>query len=229
MFLDKMQKIKEEELTLIKSQKRNVIQKFKNKDFNIIAEIKKASPSKGDINLDIDIIQMAKNYINQDASAISVLCEKEYFKGSIEYLREVRKNFPETILLCKDFIIDDYQIYEAKIAGADIILLILALTNDKTPSLIKTAHSLGLEVLLEIHTEDEMRTALNLDTNFIGVNNRNLKTLEVDLNTSRNLAKYINQDKIFITESGLNPNNFEEFKNLGYRGALIGTYYMERA
>ncbi|MBR2069141.1 MAG: indole-3-glycerol-phosphate synthase [Candidatus Gastranaerophilales bacterium] len=229
MFLSKMKKIKEEELANLKSQKRNVLEKFNNNNFNLISEIKKASPSLGDINTDIDILKMAKKYIDNNTSAISVLCEKEYFKGSIEYLKQVRNAYPDTIILCKDFIIDDYQIYEAKLSGADIILIILAFSNDKTPDLIKTAHNLGLEVLLEVHTEEEMQEALKLNTNFIGVNNRNLKTLKVDLDVSRNLAKYINNKKFFITESGLKPENFEEFKNLGYKGALVGTYFMERA
>lgn len=229
MFPDKIKKIKEEQLIKDKLPKKDIFKVFLENDFSIIAEIKKASPSKGDIRPDANISKIAGEYLNNGATAISVLTETEYFKGNIEYLKEIRQNYPESILLRKDFIIDPYQIYEAKFAGADMILLILALTgSEKTKELLKVARELGLEILLEVHTEEEMKQAIQLDANFIGVNNRNLKTLEVSLDVSRDLAKYINDDKIFVCESGLKtPTEIKEMINLGYKGFLIGSHFME--
>lgn len=229
MFLDKIKTLKEKQLTEDKAPKRQVLKAFLEKDFSIIAEIKKASPSKGDICQDADIVNIAGEYINNGATVISVLTETDYFKGNIEYLKEIRQNYHDSILLRKDFVIDPYQIYEAKMAGADMILLILALTGfEKTAELIKIAKELGLETLVEVHTESEMQEALKLETNFIGVNNRNLKTLEVSLDVSRELAKYINEDKIFICESGLKTAlEIKEMIKLGYKGFLIGSHFME--
>lgn len=228
-FLDKVKELKEKQLLNDKKQKKDVLKIFKENDFSIIAEIKKASPSKGNIRPNANIVDIAGEYLSNGATAISVLTETEYFKGNIEYLKEIRQNYPDSILLRKDFIIDPYQIYEAKIAGADMILLILSLTGfEKTKELLNVAKELGLEVLLEIHTEEEMKQALELNTNFIGVNNRNLKTLEISLDVSRELAKYINKDKIFICESGLKTSTeIKEMINLGYKGFLIGSHFME--
>ena len=227
MFLDKIEKIKLNELELAKKPRVDVFSEFLKHDFNLIAEIKKASPSKGDINLEINPVEVAKTYIQNGARAISVLTEKEYFKGSIEYLINVRKNFKDAILLRKDFIIDPYQIYETKFLGADMILIILSLTKEKSIDLINLAKKLGLEVLLEVHSEDEIKQALKMNTNFIGINNRNLQTLETSLETSKKLAKYITNDKIFISESGIKSvDDIKLIKSLGYKGALIGTYFM---
>lgn len=229
MFLDKMKLIKEKILSEAKAPKNDIFKLFAQKDFGIIAEIKKASPSKGDINPNADVTAVAGEYIQNGATVISVLTETDYFKGDIEYLKQIRTQYPDSVLLRKDFIIDPYQIYEAKFAGADMILLILAMTGfDETKKLIKVAKELGLEVLLEIHTEEEMRQALELDVKFIGVNNRNLRTLEVSLDVSRDLAKYITSDKIFVCESGLKTSaEIKEMINLGYKGFLIGSHFME--
>ncbi|MCD8378130.1 MAG: indole-3-glycerol phosphate synthase TrpC [Candidatus Gastranaerophilales bacterium] len=229
MFLNKMKTIKEKQLFEEKKQRINLFEIFKNNDFNIISEIKKSSPSKGNISSDADIVKIAGGYIQNGASLISVLTETDYFSGSIDDLKLIRKKYPGIPILRKDFIIDDYQIYEAKFSGADMILLILALTGEeKTEKLIMTAKNLGLEVLLEIHTEDELKQALETDVNFIGVNNRNLKTLNVSLDVSRELAKYITPEKIFISESGLNrAEEIREMINLGYKGFLIGSHFME--
>lgn len=229
MFLDKIKELKEKQLVKDKAQKHQVLKKFLENDFSIIAEIKKASPSKGDIRPDANIVDIAGEYVDNGATVISVLTETDYFKGNIGYLKEIRQKYPDAILLRKDFIIDSYQIYEAKIYGADMILLILALTGfEQTAELIKTAKELGLETLVEVHTEEEMKQAIQLDTNFIGVNNRNLKTLVVSLNVSRDLSKYINNDKVFVCESGLTTSKeIKEMINLGYKGFLIGSYLME--
>lgn len=228
-FLDEIKKLKEKQLFIDKASKRQVLKTFVENDFSIIAEIKKASPSKGVIRPDANIADIAGEYLNNGAAVISVLTETEYFKGNIEYLKEIRHKYPDSILLRKDFIIDPYQIYEAKLCGADMILLILALTGfEKTAELIKTAKELGLETLVEVHTEDEMKQALELDTNFVGVNNRNLKTLDVSLDVSRELSKYINTDKIFVCESGLKTSKeIKEMQTLGYKGFLIGSHFME--
>lgn len=232
MFLDEIKNIKEKHLKNDKLPKRNVLDAFLKNDLNIIAEIKKASPSKGDINPTADIIKVAGMYLNNGANAISVLTETEYFKGSIEYLKQIRMAYPDAILLRKDFIIDAYQIYEAKLSGADMLLLIMALTGfEKTKELLNVAKSIGLEVLLEVHSEDEMKQALLTDAKIIGVNNRNLDTLEVSLDVSRNLAKYIDKtenDRIFVCESGLKSAvEINEMAKLGYRGFLIGSHFMQ--
>lgn len=229
MFLNKIKNIKEEIINKQKQPKKNILKTFLDKEFNIISEIKKASPSLGDIQPEADILKIAKGYYNNGATAISVLTETDYFKGDINYIKAIRENLPEAILLRKDFIIDDYQIYEAKIYGADMILLILALTGvDKTKELIKTANNLGLEVLLEVHSEEEMLEALKMNVNFIGVNNRDLKTLKTTLDISRNLAKYITKDKVFVCESGLNSAlEIKEMIELGYKAFLIGTSFMK--
>lgn len=229
MFLDKVKSLKEKQLHIDKMPRKDVFGIFMKNEFNIISEIKKASPSKGDICPDADIVKVAGEYVQNGATAISVLTESEYFKGNIEYLKQIRQKYPEAILLRKDFIIDPYQIYEAKFAGADMILLILALTGvEKTKELIKVVKELGLEPLLEIHSEEEMKQALELETNFIGVNNRNLKTLDVSLDVSRDLARYICEDKVFVCESGLKtPVELIEMIKLGYKAFLIGSHFME--
>ncbi|MBR1943574.1 indole-3-glycerol-phosphate synthase [bacterium] len=229
MFLDKMMKIKEELMLTEKRQKHDVYGEFSKKKFNIISEIKKASPSKGNINLNADICKTAGEYLKNGASMLSVLTESEYFKGSVEDFKQIRSEFPNAILLRKDFIMDDFQVYESKIIGADVILIILAFTGiEKSKELIELAHNLGLEVLLEVHNEDEMKAALTLNTKFVGVNNRNLKTLQVSLDVARNLSKYITPDKIFVCESGLNSSEeISEMIRLGYNSFLIGSHFMK--
>lgn len=229
MFLDKIKELKAKQLIKDKSLKKDVFNLFFKNNFNIIAEIKKASPSKGDICSDADMSKIAGEYLNNGAIAISVLTETEYFKGNIEHLKEIRGSYPDAILLRKDFIMDSFQIYEAKLAGADMILLILAFTGvSKTKELIEVANELSLEILLEVHTEEELQEALQLNVNFIGINNRNLKTLEVSLDISRTLSQYISDDKIFVCESGLKTSEeIKEMIKLGYKAFLIGSYFME--
>ncbi len=227
MFLDTIKKIKEKELLAQKLPKKDIFKQLLNNKINIIAEIKKASPSRGDIALNVDIIKIAKEYLNSGACALSILTEKEYFKGDIEYLEKIRNEYKDAILLRKDFIIDEFQLYQSKIKGADMVLLIEALTKNKTKNLVECAKNLGLEVLLEVHNEKEMIKALNYNVNFIGVNNRNLKTLEVDLGVSRKLAKYITKDRIFVCESGIKSSlEIKEMMKLGYKAFLIGTSFM---
>lgn len=169
----------------------------------IIAEIKKASPSKGIIRADFDPIAIAKSYEHAGAACLSILTDEQYFQGSAQHLQQVRAqcNLP---ILRKDFIIDSYQIYESRAMGADCILLILAaLGDDQLHEFISIAKKINLAVLLEVHDANEMQRALKTTAQLIGVNNRNLRTFTTDLNISLNLAKNFPNDRILITESGI--------------------------
>lgn len=203
--------------------------KIKNQETAIIAEVKKASPSKGVIREDFNHLQIARSYQENGATCISVLTDEKYFMGKPEYLKEIREavNLP---LLRKDFIVDPYQIYEAKMLGADCILLIMAMIDFKTAvKFEKIAQDIGLAVLAEVHDQAELELALELQTKLIGINNRNLKTMEIDLNTSRKLVKLIPQDKIVICESGINDReDVQDMKNCGINSFLIGESLMKK-
>ena len=191
------------------SQPRNFIEaiqkKHQKKHSAVIAEIKKASPSKGVIRSNFDPIAIAKSYEIAGATCLSILTDKDYFMGDPKFLMQVKSetNLP---ILRKDFIIDPYQIYESRALGADCILLIVAaLEYEKMKELEEIAHSLNMAVLVEAHNQEELDLALKLDTPLIGINNRNLKTFEVSLETSVRLVQHIHNDKnrIPITESGI--------------------------
>ncbi|WKY45858.1 indole-3-glycerol phosphate synthase TrpC [Eubacteriaceae bacterium ES2] len=176
---------------------------LKNNDLAFICEIKKASPSKGIIDPDFRFLEIAKDYEKAGADAISVLTEPEFFKGSDEILKAV-KNVVSLPVIRKDFTIDAYQIYEAAQIGADAILLICAiLSEDRLKEYLKIADDLGLSVVVETHDENEVKMALQAGARIIGVNNRNLKTFDVDLNNSIRLRKLVPEDIIFISESGI--------------------------
>lgn len=196
---------------------------------NIIAEIKRASPSKGIINDQIDVANMARSYASGGAAAISVLTEEDFFKGSIDDLKAVRDAVSLPILR-KDFIIDEFQIYEATDAGADAILIIAAALDDKDlKKFINIAEKeLGLDALLEVHNLDELERARSLGAAIIGVNNRNLHTFEVSLDISRELALYKPADSVFISESGLSSAaEIMELRRLGFDAFLIGEALMK--
>lgn len=195
---------------------------------NIVAEIKRASPSKGIINDQIDVADLARSYESGGAAAISVLTEEDFFKGSLDDLRLART---ATLLpiLRKDFIIEEFQIYEAAEAGADAILLIAAVLNDvDIKTFIKTAENeLGLDVLLEVHNLDELKRAKSMHAAIIGVNNRNLSSFEVSLNVSRELALHKPEGAVFISESGLSSTDeILEMRGLGFDAFLIGETLM---
>ncbi len=200
---------------------------LKSKDFAFICEIKKASPSKGIIVENFPYIDIAKDYESAGAAAISVLTEQNFFKGSDKYLTEVANtvNIP---VLRKDFIIDEYQIYQAKLIGASAILLICAILDEKTlHKHINTAKSLNLNCLVETHNEEEIKKALNSGAEIIGINNRDLKTFTVDINTSVKLRKYLPDNKILISESGIKTSaDIKMLKDDGFNGALIGESMM---
>ena len=173
------------------------------KDEAIIAEIKKASPSAGIIKEDFDPIKIAMEYESFGASALSILTEEDFFMGSIEYLKDVKK-ITSLPILRKDFMIDEYQIYESKLIGADCILLIASILADQQiEDFITIAKKLELDYLIEVHDENELKRVDRFEDALIGVNNRNLETFEVDLNNSVRLRNSFRQNNIFIAESGI--------------------------
>jgi len=192
----------------------------------IIAEFKRQSPSKGIINGTADIVEVTKGYTDNGASCLSVLTDNYFFGGSTADLISARvNNIP---ILRKDFMIDEYQIIEAKSMGADVILLIAAcLSAERVKELAVFAKSLQLEVLLELHTEEELGHICE-ETEIVGVNNRDLKTFTVDINRSIELSKKISTDKIKIAESGINDiETISTFKKAGFKGFLIGENFMK--
>lgn len=194
---------------------------------NIIAEIKRASPSKGLIKENADVGKIAENYQNFGAKAISVLTEEDFFKGSIEDLSVVRK-LTDLPILRKDFVFDEFQVYESALIGADAILLIVAMLEDsELEQLYLTAENLGLDILVETHNLEELERAKKLDAKIIGVNNRNLHSFEVSLEVSRELIKNAPKDALMICESGLSTKNeIAELHKLGFAGFLIGETLM---
>ncbi|MAV16875.1 MAG: indole-3-glycerol phosphate synthase [Gammaproteobacteria bacterium] len=202
-------------------------QSLAEKDEAIIAEIKKASPSAGIIAEDFDPIKKAKEYEELGAVALSILTEEDYFLGSPKYLKEVRK-ITQLPILRKDFMIDEYQIYEAKLMGADCILLIASILNDEEISrFIDLAENLKLDYLIEVHDKIELDRVKIFENAIIGVNNRNLKTFEVDIQNSINLKQEFDGKNIFVSESGItNSSDIEMLKSNGINVYLIGESLM---
>jgi indole-3-glycerol phosphate synthase len=196
----------------------------------IIAEFKRKSPSKGIINAYASVERTSIGYMQAGASALSVLTDKQFFGGSSEDLKTVRK-FNFCPVLRKDFTIDEYQIVEAKSIGADAILLIAAVLSPvQSIQLTNFAHSLGLEVLLEVHDEEELKKHLETGADLIGVNNRNLKTFEVSLDTSKRLADMIPDGIVKVSESGItSPEAIIDLRKFGYRGFLVGENFMKHS
>lgn len=193
----------------------------------IIAEIKKASPSQGIIRADFNPIAIGLDYAMNGATCLSVLTDKEFFQGSEAYLQMVRERCPLPVLR-KDFIIDTYQLYEARALGADCILLIVsALEDTLMHELAATAAGLGMDVLVEVHDVDELQRALALDTRLIGINNRNLRTFETSLQMSLTLKSLIPADRIIITESGIHTrDDVQLMLDNGIYGFLVGEVFM---
>lgn len=195
---------------------------------SLIAEIKKSSPSRGLIREDFNHLEIARTYQDVEVQAISVLTEEDYFGGSVTYLNDVRSQV-KVPLLRKDFIIDTYQVYEARYFGADAILLIAdILTKDKLAELMQVADSLGLSCLVEVHTEKELKKILNMKVSLIGINNRDLHTFTVDLKTTERLFPMIPKDKVVVVESGIKSRQDVLFlKILGVAAVVIGEAFME--
>lgn len=197
-------------------------------ELSFICEVKKSSPSKGIISQDFPYLSIAEKYEKMGADAISVLTEPEFFKGSNKYLSEIHQTV-SIPLLRKDFTIDEYMIYEAKIIGASAILLICSiLEKTQLSEYLETANSLGLSALVETHNEYEIETALSVGAEIIGVNNRDLKTFKVDTAASERLRKYVPEDKIFVSESGIHTaEDIQKMKNIKANAVLIGEAFMK--
>jgi indole-3-glycerol phosphate synthase len=199
------------------------------KGVRLIAEVKKASPSKGIIRADFAPAEIAHIYAHEGAAAISVLTEPKYFQGNLDYLRDIREAIGGRIpLLRKDFIFDPYQVYEAKAYGADAILLIVAvLGSEKLKALLSLSRELGLGSLVEVHNESELETALGSGAEVIGINNRDLKTFEVDINTTGRLKPMIPPDRITVSESGIrNREDINKMREWGIDAVLVGEALM---
>lgn len=206
---------------------KNLEQHAKNSKIAIIAEIKKASPSLGVIQSDFDPIKIAKAYTEGGATCLSVLTEQHFFQGSPDYIAEVKAVSPLPVLR-KDFIVDEYQIYESKVLGADAILLIVAaLSDEQLKTFYSCAKQLDLDVLIEVHDATELKRALALKPRLLGINNRNLHTFEVSLNTTLELLPEIPKDTLVVSESGIHAT--EDVKKLSAQGVytfLIGESLM---
>ena len=198
-----------------------------NKDEAIIAEIKKASPSAGVIDEDFNPVKKALEYEAFGASALSILTEENFFMGSVDYLKKV-KAITSLPILRKDFMIDEYQVYESKLIGADCILLIASILSDQQiEDFIYIAKKLDLDYLIEVHDENELKRVKHFDDALIGVNNRNLKTFEVDLNNSVRLRNLFKQKNIFIAESGIKTReDMNYLKQNNIKVFLIGESLM---
>lgn len=194
---------------------------------SIIGEFKKASPSLGVIKNTLELTDRIDQY-NKSVDAISVLTEEDYFNGGTEYLKKVRSitNLP---IIRKDFIIEEYQVYEAKVIGADAILLIAAILDDDTfKKLYDLAYSLGLSVLCEVHDEEEMQRMINMDVQIIGINNRNLKDFVITLETTKRLSQMVPQGKVLVSESGVvTDEDILTLKESHVDALLIGRAFME--
>ena len=196
-------------------------------DIAFICEVKKASPSIGVIAEDFPYVEIAKEYEEAGAAAISVLTEPYYFQGSNTYLTEITQNVHIPVLR-KDFTVDEYMVYEAKVIGASCILLICAILDQKTLNqYLELAHSLGLSVIVEAHDEEEVKMALASGAKIIGVNNRDLKTFTVDINNSARYRKMVPDDVVFISESGIKTaQDIQKLRENGTNAVLIGETFM---
>lgn len=193
----------------------------------LIAEVKKKSPSKGIIREDFDPVSIAKTYVENGAAAISVLTDKHFFAGELDYLRAIRDTV-DVPLLRKDFTIDPYHIYQARVAGADAILLIVAaLTAAELRTFMDIAASLSLACLVEVHTQEELAIALDVDAQIIGINNRDLRTFHTDIATTFRLREAIPADKVVVSESGIySREDVMRLQEAGVQAMLVGESLM---
>ena len=197
----------------------------------VIAEVKKASPSKGVLRANFEPADIAQSYMEGDgkvsAACLSVLTDKQFFQGSVDYLKQARASCSLPVLR-KDFIVDAYQVYEARAMGADAVLLIAACLDDaQMRDFEAIAHNLGMAVLVEVHDAPELERALRLKTPLVGINNRNLRTFEVSLQTTLTLQQQVPQDRLLVTESGiLSPADVQQMRSAGIHAFLVGEAFM---
>lgn len=205
----------------------NIFKNALSKDgLSVIGEFKKASPSKGVILNEFNIEEILAYYTEMNVNAFSILTEEDFFKGKDEYIKKIRP-LCSTPILRKDFIIDFYQIYEAKVLGADGILLIASVLKENLKKFYDEAKKYNLQPLVEVHNKEELQQALNADAEIIGINNRDLKTFKVDLNTTKELINLIPKNKVKISESGImSINDLKTVKEYGADGVLIGEFFM---
>lgn len=224
-------KISEQEMRRMAEEKKGGNHSFcralKKPGISIIGEFKQASPSLGKIVSKIDLTERMEEY-SQSVDAVSCLTEEDYFLGNAEYLKRIRK-MTELPILRKDFMIEPYQFYEAKVIGADAVLLIAAILDDvMMKDFYQLSRELGLDALVEVHDEREMERALKLDAEIIGVNNRNLKDFTISLDNTKRLSKYMPREKIFVAESGIVSDEDVKFlKDCRVDAFLIGRAFME--
>lgn len=207
----------------------NIVRKVDADKPAVIAEIKKASPSKGIIRADFNPAEIAKSYEKGGAACLSVLTDEQYFQGSAAYLKQARAACKLPVLR-KDFMIDPYQIYEARAMGADCVLLIVAaLELAQMQELELTAHNLGMAVLVEVHDANELELALQLETPLLGINNRNLRTFDVTLQTTLDLLENTPEDRFVVTESGIfTPEDVALMRSHNVNGFLVGEAFMRQ-
>lgn len=238
MILDEIVEVKAKELTKRKqgiplSELEKLGPKGSKKDFaaalvgddiRLIAEVKMASPSRGVLRTDLDPVELARTYAQNGAAAISVLTEERYFGGSLEHLVAIGEAVDNIPLLRKDFIFDPYQVYESRVGDASALLLIVAiLSHSELSELLSLSHELGLMCLVEVHNRAELEQAVMSGAQIIGINNRDLKTFAVDLETTRRLRPLIPQDRIVVSESGIKDRgDVQKLRQWGVDAMLIG-------
>lgn len=238
MILDEIVEAKAEELTKrkqdmplsaleklgLKGSKKDFAAALKGDDIRLIAEVKMASPSRGVLRTDLDPVKLARTYARNGAAAISVLTEERYFGGSLEHLAAIGEAMDNIPLLRKDFIFDPYQVYESRAGGASALLLIVAILSDSELSeLLSLSHELGLMCLVEVHNQAELERAIMSGAQIIGINNRDLKTFAVDLETTRRLRPLIPQDRIVVSESGIKDRgDVQKLRQWGVDAMLVG-------
>jgi len=247
MILDEIIKNKQQEVSVLKEnfkdkdieqlivglpKSRDFLKAFSKGKFSLIAEIKKSSPSAGLIRKDFEPISLAKVYEESGASAISVLTDEKYFQGKLEYIKQAKESTTIPVLR-KEFIVDEAQVYESKIAGADAVLLIARiLKDDELINLLALTEKLGMQALVEVHNADEVQRVLKTNARIIGINNRDLDTLKISLKTTINLLKQFPglKDRVVISESGIqNKKDVQMLRDVGVDGMLVGEAILKSA
>jgi len=197
---------------------------IKGDDLRLIAEVKKASPSRGALCQNFDAVKLARTYADNGAAAISVLTEERYFEGSIEQMSDIKASVKAIPILRKDFVFEPYQVYESRLYGADALLLIVAmLSSDTLTDLIVLSHKLGMRCVVEVHDEEEMERALDSGAEIIGINNRDLRTFKVSLHTTERLRPLVPDDCMVVSESGIRCRaDVEKLRNWKVNAMLVG-------